>query len=66
MRQGQAARESDGYENQIGNIQQAWKDFLAIVGGPVLGSVIGIMKNVTDVLQQAGIRLYFYKMALMA
>ena len=56
---GQAARESDGYENQIGNIQQAWKDFLAIVGGPVLGSVVGIMKNITDVLQQAGDKVIF-------
>lgn len=56
---GQAARESDGYENQIGNIQQAWKDFLAIVGGPVLGSVVGIMKNVTDGLQQAGDKVIF-------
>lgn len=56
---GQAARESDGYENQIGNIQQAWKDFLAIVGGPVLGSVVGDNENVTDGLQQAGDKVIF-------
>jgi hypothetical protein len=51
---GQAARESDGYQNQIGNVQQAWKDFLAIVGGPILDSVVGILKSITDGLKYAG------------
>lgn len=50
---GQAARESDGLENQIGNVQQAWKDFLAIAGGPVLGSVVDVLKNITSSLQTA-------------
>jgi len=56
---GQAARESDGYENQLGNVQQAWTDFLAIVGGPVLGSVVNIMKDITSGLQQAGAEVSF-------
>jgi hypothetical protein len=56
---GQAARESDGYENQLGNINQAWQDFLAIVGGPVLGGVIDIMKSITSNIQAAGDKVIF-------
>lgn len=56
---GQAARESDGYENQLGNINQAWQDFLAIVGGPVLGGVIDIMKSITTNIQAAGDKVIF-------
>lgn len=56
---GQAARESDGYENQLGNIQQAWSNFLAIVGGPVLGGVVNIMKDITSGLKTAGEKVIF-------
>ncbi|MEO1815338.1 MAG: peptidoglycan DD-metalloendopeptidase family protein [Acetobacterium sp.] len=51
---GQAARESDGLENQLGNINQAWTDFLAIVGGPVLGLAVEALKGLTSGLQLAG------------
>lgn len=50
---GQAARESDGLENQMGNVQQAWTDFLAIAGSPVLESVVGVLKNITTGLQSS-------------
>ncbi|MBF6841792.1 hypothetical protein, partial [Acinetobacter baumannii] len=33
---GQAARESEGWENVMGNMTQAWTDFKAIVGEPIL------------------------------
>jgi len=56
---GQAARESDGYENQLGNINQAWKNFLAIVGGPALSNVVDIMKNITANIEDAGTKLSF-------
>lgn len=51
---GQAARESDGLENQLGNVNQAWTDFLAIVGGPVLGLAVDALKGLTAGLQLAG------------
>lgn len=51
---GQAARESDGLENQLGNINQAWTDFLAIIGGPVLGLAVDALKGLTTGLQLAG------------
>lgn len=51
---GQAARESDGLENQLGNVNQAWTDFLAIVGGPVLGLAVDALKGLTSGLQLAG------------
>jgi murein DD-endopeptidase MepM/ murein hydrolase activator NlpD len=51
---GQAARESDGLENQLGNVNQAWTDFLAIIGGPVLGVAVDALKGLTTGLQLAG------------
>ncbi|MFL2116271.1 hypothetical protein ACEN4P_01415 [Marinilactibacillus psychrotolerans] len=51
---GQAARESDSYENQMGNLKQAWQDFLAIVGGPILAPVVGGLKLFSDWLVIAG------------
>lgn len=56
---GQAAREADGWENQVGNVQQAWSNFLSIVGGPALGSVVNVMKNITDGLRTAGDEVTF-------
>lgn len=51
---GQAARESEGYENQMGNLKQAWQDFLAVVGGPILEPVVAGLMAVSDWLSTAG------------
>lgn len=51
---GQAARESDSLENQMGNAKQAWQDFLAIVGSPILGTVTDVIKEVSSALQFGG------------
>jgi len=51
---GQASRESDGYENQLGNLKQAWTDFKAVVGEPILGTAVAGLQNVTGWLQTAG------------
>ncbi|MGX8233948.1 hypothetical protein [Bacillus subtilis] len=51
---GQAARESESYENQLGNMKQAWQDFAAIVGAPILGIAIQGLQTVTGWLQTAG------------
>lgn len=36
---GQAARESDQFENQLGNVKQAWSDFKATLATPMLDYV---------------------------
>ncbi|SFB90855.1 hypothetical protein SAMN04488102_101366 [Alkalibacterium subtropicum] len=51
---GQAARESDSYENQMGNLKQAWQDFLAIIGGPILAPVVAGLTKVSEWLVIAG------------
>lgn len=51
---GQASRESDSYENQLGNMKQAWSDFAALVGAPILGVVIDGLQRATEWLQTAG------------
>lgn len=51
---GQAARESEGYENQMGNLKQAWQDFLSIVGTPFLSTAVGGLMKVSEWLQKAG------------
>ncbi|WP_051669200.1 hypothetical protein [Carnobacterium jeotgali] len=51
---GQAALESEGYENQMGNLRQAWQDFLAVVGGPILEPVVAGLMAVSDWLSTAG------------
>lgn len=48
---GQAARESDTFENQLGNLKQAWTDFKSVIGGPLLEPVVSGMKDVTEWLQ---------------
>lgn len=45
---GQAARESDGYENVMGNLNEAWRQFLAVIGDPILSAVIPIITTLTD------------------
>lgn len=50
---GQAARESDTYANQVGNMQQAWTDFKVFVGKPIMGVAIQGLKFVTKALQDA-------------
>lgn len=51
---GQASRESDGYENQLGNLKQAWQDFAAVVGEPILGVAVAGLQTVSDWLVIAG------------
>lgn len=47
---GQAARESDGFENVTGNLKEAWRQFLAVIGDPILTAIIPVIKGVTTVL----------------
>lgn len=47
---GQAARESDTWTNVTGNLQQAWKDFQAVLGAEALPVAIGFVKGLADVV----------------
>ena len=44
---GQAARESDGWANVTGNLQEAWKQLQAEVGAPALQALVPVVKDVT-------------------
>lgn len=48
---GQAARESEGYANVVGNLKEQWRQFLAQVGAPVLQAVIPILQSLGDVFK---------------
>ncbi|MCM1316154.1 MAG: hypothetical protein NC244_12380 [Alistipes senegalensis] len=47
---GQASREADGWENVIGNLKEAWKQFMAVIGQPVLNVAVLAVKQLTDAL----------------
>lgn len=44
---GQAARESDGWENVMGNLNETWRQFKALVGAPVLEELIPLIQQTT-------------------
>lgn len=48
---GQAARESDTWTNVTGNLQQAWKDFQAVLGANVLPVAVKVVKGMVGVLE---------------
>lgn len=48
---GQAARESDTWTNQTGNLQQAWTDFQAELGKNVLPLAVEIVKKMAVAVQ---------------
>nr|WP_309099067.1 hypothetical protein [Fredinandcohnia onubensis] len=47
---GQAARESDSLENQLGNLRQAWEDIKAKFGAPILDPAVQGIKKLVDIL----------------
>ena len=49
---GQAAREADGWENVTGNLKEAWSQFQAVIGQPILKAATAIVKKLTAALQQ--------------
>lgn len=48
---GQASREADGWENVTGNLKEAWKQFLAVVGQPILKVATNIVKQLSSALE---------------
>lgn len=48
---GQAQREADGWENVQGNLTEAWKQFQAAAGEPVLDNLVPLLQEATNSLQ---------------
>lgn len=48
---GQAARESDTWTNQTGNLQQAWEDLQAILGNQILPAAVDGVTWLADAVQ---------------
>lgn len=48
---GQAQREADGWENVQGNLTEAWKQFQAVIGTPILDNLVPLLKEGTTSLQ---------------
>lgn len=52
---GQAAKESDAYLNVQGNLNEAWRQFKAVIGEPILNDlVIPAMSRLTEILPALG------------
>ena len=49
---GQAARESDTWTNVTGNLQQAWKDFQAVIGENVLPIAVKAVKGMVGAIEE--------------
>lgn len=49
---GQAAREADGWENVQGNLNEAWRQFMAAAGTPFLDNLVPIVQQLTGKLQE--------------
>ena len=45
---GQASREADGYENVMGNLKESWRQFMAVLGTPLLEKVVPIIQRITS------------------
>lgn len=48
---GQAARESESYENVLGNLKATWSRFLGVIGAPVLKVTLEVMQAITGAIQ---------------
>lgn len=48
---GQAARESDGWENVLGNLKESWRQLLAVIGQPIMQAAVSVIQRITAALQ---------------
>lgn len=44
---GQAARESNGLENVMGNLKESWRQFTAVIGKPILNAAVIVIRKIT-------------------
>lgn len=47
---GQAAREANGWANVVGNLKEAWKQLIAVIGQPLLNVAVTWVQKLTDAL----------------
>mgnify|MGYP000882721676 CR=1 FL=1 len=47
---GQAAKEAEQYANVVGNLKEAWRQYTAAIGTPLLEALTPVIKNVTAAL----------------
>lgn len=47
---GQAAREADGWANVTGNLREAWRQLLGVVGQPILKLAVPVVQQMTSAL----------------
>ncbi len=53
---GQASKESGAYENQVGNLKEAWRQFKAVIGEPLLNNIVlPAIKGLTDFVNNSAI-----------
>lgn len=50
---GQAARESDGWENVMGNLKQSWTDFQAEIGKAILPTAVKVIQALAGAMRAA-------------
>ena len=48
---GQAARESEGWENVLGNLKEQWKQLLVVIGQPILSGAVSVVKKMTSEIE---------------
>lgn len=48
--EGQAAREAEGWENVLGNLREAWRQLLAVIGQPALQLATSVVQKLTEAL----------------
>lgn len=48
---GQAQREGDAWENTVGNLREAWLQFTAALGQPVMETLLPVIRNASEMLQ---------------
>lgn len=53
---GQAARESDSFENQLGNLKQAWEDVKAKFGEPILEPAVAMIQKLAEWLTNVNVQ----------
>lgn len=54
---GQAARESDGWANTVGNLQKAWQLATAEFGKPIIEAITPAIDSITETLQREDVQL---------
>ena len=50
---GQASREADGWDNVQGNLNESWRQFMGVLGDPVLSLVTPIVQTLSDTVSSA-------------